>query len=152
MFICFGVWAIFLVYWQKIVRVSKKQPTNTEKSWMKKKCGKIFLLKIIFGFRAEKFEQLVKKNSQDCQNSIQSLQRNIFRTFLWNEETLFKVFGSWAKIWTFCRESIVKFLKTAAYGNSRTFWGSFGEKSNSLIVFGPWAKNAIFWQKKMAGW
>ena len=46
---------------------------------------KLFFL-IIFGFRAEKFEQLVKKYSQDCQNSIQSLQRNIFRTFLWNEE------------------------------------------------------------------
>ena len=42
LFICFGVWAIFLVYWQKTVRVSEKQPTNTEKSWTKKMVEKLF--------------------------------------------------------------------------------------------------------------
>ena len=47
---------------------------------------KLFLQNV-FGFRAEKFEQLDKKYSQDCQNSIQSVQRNIFRTFLLNEDT-----------------------------------------------------------------
>ena len=51
----------------------------------------------------------------------------------------------------FCCDFFVKFLKTAAYGNSGMFWGSFGEKSNSLIVFGPRAKVAIFWQKISAG-
>ena len=112
--------------------------------------GHCFFL-IIFGFRAEKFEQLDKKYSQDCQNSIQSVQRNIFRTFLWNEETLLNVFGQWAKLLNFCCDFFVKFLKTAAYRCSRTFWGSFGEKRNSLIVFGLWAKVTIFWQKISAG-
>ena len=42
LFICFGVWAIFLVYWQKTVRVSEKQPTNTEKSWRKKFVENLF--------------------------------------------------------------------------------------------------------------
>ena len=100
-FICSGVWAIFFVYWQKLVRVSKKQPTKTEKKIGRKELWKIFFFQIIFGFRAEKFEQLDKKYSQDCQNSIQSLQRNIFRTFLWNEETLLKVFNRWANLLNF---------------------------------------------------
>ena len=106
---------------------------------------------MFFGFRAEEFEQLDKKYSQGCQNSIQSVQRNIFRTFLWNEETLLNVFGRWAKLLNFWRECFVKFLKTAAYGSSGTFWGSFGENSNSLIVFGRWAKVTILWQKISAG-
>ena len=135
---------------KKIVRVSKKQPTNTEKSWREKIVEKLFFL-IIFGFRAEKFEQLDKKYSHDCQNSIQSVQRNIFETFLWNEGTLLKVFGRWAKLLNFWRECFVKFLKTTAYGCSGTFWGSFGENSNSLIVCGLWAKVTIFWQKISAG-
>ena len=42
LFICFGVWATFFVYWQKKVRVSKKQPTNTEKSWRKKFVENLF--------------------------------------------------------------------------------------------------------------
>ena len=96
---------------------------------------------------SRKFEQLDKKYSQDCQNSIQSLQRNIFRTFLWNEETLLKVFGRWAKLLNFWRDFFVKFLKTAAYACSGMFWGSFGEKRNSLILFGLWAKVALIWQK-----
>ena len=47
---CFGVWAFFLVYWQKIVRVSKKQPANTEKSWMKKNVEKFFFFKSFSDF------------------------------------------------------------------------------------------------------
>ena len=43
-FISSGVWAIFLVFWQKIVRLSKKQPTNTEKSWTKRFVEKLFSL------------------------------------------------------------------------------------------------------------
>ena len=41
LFICFGVRAIFFVFWQKEVRVSKKQPTNTEKKLGERICRKI---------------------------------------------------------------------------------------------------------------
>ena len=45
LFICSGVWAILLVYWQKTVRVSEKQPANTEKKLDEKNGGKIVFLK-----------------------------------------------------------------------------------------------------------
>ena len=151
LFIRFGFWAIFLVYWQKTVRVSEKQPTNTEKSWTKKMVEKLFFFQNIFGFRAENFEQLDKRYSQDCQNSIQSVQRNLFRTFFWHEETQLMVFGRLAKLLNFWYEFWVKSPKTVAYGCSGTFKGSFGEKSNSLTVFGLWGKVTIFWQKNSAG-
>ena len=44
LFICSGVWAIFLVYWQKIVRVSREHSTNTKKVG-RKNSGKIAFFK-----------------------------------------------------------------------------------------------------------
>ena len=74
----------------------------------KKKLEERFFKKIVFlinfGLPAEKFEQVNKKNSQNCQNYFQSVQRNNFRTFLWNEETLLKFCGRWANLLDFRRE------------------------------------------------
>ena len=78
----------------------------------------------IFGLRAEKFEQLNKKFTQDCQNYVQRLQRDTFGTFLWNEGNLLKLFAPrWAKLHDFWRENFGKFVKKAAYVSSGTFEG-----------------------------
>ena len=91
--------------------MSKKRPTNTEKNWRKKFVEKLFF-HFIFGLRAEKFEQLNKKFTQDCQNYVQRLQRDTFGTFLWNEGNLLKLFGPrWAKLFDFWRENFGKFEK-----------------------------------------
>ena len=103
--------------------MSKKRPTNTEKNWRKKFVEKLFF-HFIFGLRAEKFEQLNKKFTQDCQNYVQSLQRDTFGTFIWNEGNLLKLFGPrWAKLFDFWRENFGKFVKKAAYVSSGTFEG-----------------------------
>ena len=151
LFICFGVWATFFVYWQKKVRVSKKQPTNTEKKLEEKICGKFVFLNHFRISRRKVWTIIQKKTRKIVKIPFKNVQRDIFRTFLWNEETLLKVFGRWAKLLNFWREFFVKFLKTAAYACSGLFWGSVGEKQNSLIVFGLWAEFAIFWQKISAG-
>ena len=103
--------------------MSKKRPTNTEKNWRKKFVEKMFF-HFIFGLRAEKFEQLNKKFTQDCQNYVQRLQRDTFGTFLWNEGNLLKLFAPrWAKLHDFWRENFGKFVKKAAYVSSGTFEG-----------------------------
>ena len=119
-------WAFFMSFNQKI-RVSKSWPTSTEKNWRKKFVEKLFF-QVIFGLRAEKFEQLNRKFTQDCQNYVQRLQRDDFGTFLWNEGNLLKLFGPrWAKLFAFWRENFSKFVKKAAYVSSGTlteqhFW------------------------------
>ena len=126
MFICIGLWAFFMSFNQKI-RVSKNWPTSTEKNWRKKFVEKLFF-QVIFGLRAEKFEQLNRKFTQDCQNYVQRLQRDDFGTFLWNEGNLLKLFGPrWAKLFDFWRENFGKFVEKAAYVSSGTlteqhFW------------------------------
>ena len=140
MFICFRDWANLFVFWQKNVRVSKKQTTITEKKLEERYCRKIVFY-INFGLRAEKVEQLEKKFSQDCQNYIQSVQRNKFRTFLSNEKTLIKFLGRWAKLLGFWCEFFVKISQNCSLRVQRNvLMFFFGEKSICLIVFGLLAK------------
>ena len=122
MFICIGVWAFFLSFNQKI-RVSKNWPTSTEKNWRRKFVEKMFF-QFIFGLRAEKFEQLNKKFTQDCQNYVQRLQRDNFGTLPWNEEKVLKLFAPCsAELFDFWREKFGRFVKKSAYVSSGTFKG-----------------------------
>ena len=109
-----------------------------------KNLGKICFFKSFSDFQQKSLNNYTKKTRKIVKIPFKNVQRDIFRTFLWNEETLLKVFGRWAKLLNFWRKFFVKFLKTAAHACSGLFWGSFGEKRNSLIVFGLWAKVAIF--------
>ena len=88
----------------------------TKKSWcqrnnlllQKKKEENVFT-KIVFysnqfGISSRIVRTLRQKYSQDCQNYIQKVERNNFRTFLWIEEILLKFFGRSAKLLDFWRE------------------------------------------------
>ena len=152
-FVCSSVLEFeqFCLYTDKKQSGCQRNNLLIQKKVGRKKWWKNCFFKTFLDFEQKKIEQLDKRYSQDCQNSIQSVQRNNFRTFLWNEETLLEVFGRWAKLLNFWCEFWVKIPKTVAYGCSGTFWGSFGEKSNSLIVFGLRAKVTKFWQKNSAG-
>ena len=146
LFICFGVWAIFLYTDKKQSGCQRNNLIIQKKVGRKKWWINCFFLKH-FWISSRKFWTIRQKILAGLSNSIQSVQRNNFRTFLWNEEILLEVFGRWAKLLNFWCEFWVKIPKTVAYGCSGTFWGSFGEKSISLIVFGLRAKVTIFWQK-----
>ena len=97
MFICFGVWAIFFVFLQRKVRVSKKQPTNTEKKIGGKKLWENRFLKHL-RTSSRKVWTIRLNLLAGMPKLLQSVQRNNFRMFLWNEETLLKFFGRWAKL------------------------------------------------------
>ena len=131
MFICFGVWASFFVFWQK-VRVTKKQPNITEKNW-----GKKFVEKLFFNSLSD-LEQKVwtirQKRHAALSKLVQSVQRNNFRTFLSNAETLLKFCGCLSS-WTFGLKFFVKVHKTAAYGCSGTFWCFFLERRVTVRSF-----------------
>ena len=112
-------------------------------------CRKIVFF-YLFRTSSRKFWTIRQKYSQDCQNYIQIVQRSNFRTFLSNEETLLKFFGRWAKLLDFWLEFFVKFLKTAAYGCSGTFW-CFLERKVTVWSFlvSEWKKPS-FGKKFMA--
>ena len=70
--------------------------------------------------------------------------------FLWNEETLFKFFGRWAKLLDFWCEIFVKFLKTAAYGCSGTFWCFFWREEYLFDQFRSLSENNRHSAKNLA--
>ena len=100
-------------------------------------------VQIIFGFRAEKIEQLNEKYTQDCQNYVQSVQRNNFRMFLWNDETLLKLFVRWSKLMNFWQKGSLRVQR-----NVRSF---FGGESNCSSVVGSERKYPAFAKKFMEG-
>ena len=85
---------------------------------------KLFFL-LVFGLRAEKFEQLDEENSQNFQNYVQSVQGNILGRFFWNEEALLKIFGRWAKLFHFWCQKNWQFCQNCSLRVQRNVWSFF---------------------------
>ena len=117
MFICFGVWASFFVFWQK-VRVTKKQPNITEKNWGKKFVEKLFLNSL--SDLEQKVWTIRQKILAALSKLVQSVQGNNFRTFLSNAETLLKFCGR-LSFWTFGLKFLSNFSKLQPTGAAESF-------------------------------
>ena len=150
--ICFGVWANLFVFWQKNVRVSMKQPTNTEKNWRIKLVKNLFFLTHFWTWSRKVWTTLEKENRRIVRTTFKVFKGTFSGRFF----RMKKLWSSFLVVernyWAFGVNFLSKVLKTAAYGCSGTFWGSFGEKSICLIVFGLWAKKTVVWQKFYGTW
>ena len=136
----------FVCLLTKKVRVSRKQPTNTEKT------GGKCLWKNRFFKSFSDSEQKILNNYTKNTRMIYKTTFKVFRgTILdvsleWRNfaqvfQSLSEFFG--LSVWIFCQN----FSKVQPTGAAELFDVSFGKKSNCLIVSGLWAKITVISQR-----